>query len=287
MKQFFFVPNGFNADFTSVTPGQVGIAAVDADGKLDAVNDSKGVDKFKQTFYLIIGREKELGGNISVPCSTNHLTITEAQLTEAVTYRGSVAIPEPTVDGHYTIILVKKGLKFNERNRWTATVPVKVGDSAETIAAKLAKYFEANASNLNIAVEVEGAAITINSADDLTMVAADDLMGVEITETPASKGVDKAWIEDLANKCAADAGYLYTYQDLDVNPGYPFSFKQLSETDIDGFKLLTLRFAVPRDNKTRDEVVHQVVHLFGSVNSLSDLFENTYQLPLLTGSVQG
>ena len=284
MKQFFYVPNGVSEDVNNVAPGQAVMAAMNTDGKLVAVNATSSVDKFKQTFYLIIGREKELGGNISVPCSTNHLTITKTQLSEAVSYEGSVTIPEPTVDGHYTIILVKKGLKFNERNRWTATVPVKVGDSAEVIATKLAKYFEANANNLNITVAVEGAAITINSADDLTMISADDLMGVEITETPASKGVDKAWIEDLANKCAADAGYLYTYQDLDVNPGYPFNFKQFSEADVDGFELLTLRFAVPRDNKTRDEVVHQVVHLFGAVSNLRNNLADMFNLPLITSN---
>lgn len=282
MKQFFYVPGGVSNGVNNVAPGQVAIATMDTDGKLVAVTGSSSVDKFKQTFYLIIGREKELGGNISVPCSTNHLTITKTQLSEAVSYEGSVTIPEPTVDGHYTIILVKKGLKFNERNRWTATIPVKVGDSAEAIAAKLAKYFEANANNLNITVTIEGAAITINSADNLTMVAADDLMGVEITETPASKGVDKAWIEDLANKCAADAGYLYTYQDLDVNPGYPFNFKQFTEANIEGFELLTLRFAVPRDNKTRDEVVHQVVHLFGNIENIDNVFSQLNAMPLPT-----
>lgn len=279
MKQFFYVPNGFT-DAIDVAPGAVGLKIM-IDGVLNTDFDTQITDKFKQTFYLVIGREKGLGGNISVPCSTNHLTITNTQLAEAVPYEGSVTIPEPTVDGHYTIILVKKGLKFNERNRWTATVPVKVGDSAEVIAAKLAKYFEANANNLNITVAVEGAAITINSDDDLTMVAADDLMGVEITETPASKGVDKAWIEDLANKCAADAGYLYTYQDLDVNPGYPFNFKQFSEAEIEEFQLMTLRFAVPRDNKTRDEVVHQVVHLFGDISNLYKKFLDLMELPII------
>ena len=281
MKQFFFVPDGYDSNL-NVAPGKVGLAIMD-NGELMPNPTGQITDKFKQTFYLIIGREKELGGNISVPCSTNHLTVTKTQLAEAVPYEGSVTIPEPTVDGHYTIILVKKGLKFNERNRWTATVPVKVGDSAEAIAAKLAKYFESNANNLNITVAVEGAAITINSADDLIMAAVDDLMGVEITETPASKGVDKAWIEDLANKCAADAGYLYTYQDLDVNPGYPFNFKQFSEANIEGFELLTLRFAVPRDNKTRDEVVHQVVHLFGDISGLYNKFQNLMKLPIKVG----
>lgn len=278
MKQFFYVPDGY-VNNSNVLPGKVGLAIM-KDGELRFNPAGEIADKFKQTFYLVIGREKELGGNISVPCSTNHLTITKTSLSEAVEYEGNVTIPEPTVDGHYTIILVKKGLKFNERNRWTATVPVKVGDSAEVIAAKLAKYFEANANNLNITVAVEGAAITINSDDDLTMVAADDLMGVEISETPASKGVDKAWIEDLANKCAADAGYLYTYQDLDVNPGYPFNFKQFSEADIEGFELLTLRFAVPRDNKTRDEVVHQVVHLFGNIEDLLNRFSELRNTPI-------
>ena len=72
-----------------------------------------------------------------------------------------------------------------------------------------------------------------------------------------------AVITDLANKAAADAGIEYTYRDTytELYPAYPINpLKQPDSADA-GYTIFTLRFAVPREMKTRDEVVHQIVQI--------------------------
>lgn len=67
----------------------------------------------------------------------------------------------------------------------------------------------------------------------------------------------------MANKAAADAGIEYTYRDTytELYPAYPFNpLKQPDSADA-GYTIFTLRFAVPREMKTRDEVVHQIVQI--------------------------
>lgn len=67
----------------------------------------------------------------------------------------------------------------------------------------------------------------------------------------------------MANKAAADAGIEYTYRDTytELYPTYPLNpLKQPDSADA-GYTIFTLRFAVPREMKTRDEVVHQIVQI--------------------------
>ena len=62
---------------------------------------------------------------------------------------------------------------------------------------------------------------------------------------------------------AADAGFNDTYQS-DVSLLYPnFPLNPLKQADAadTGFTIFTLRFAEPRDVKTRDEVVNQIVQV--------------------------
>lgn len=217
----------------------------------------------KDTFYLNL--KKASGDTVVLPAYKMHFTFEKSVYEAGSVYTGNVTIADATSDGHYTLILFKKGLKFNERNRWSATVPVKVGDKGADIAAKLVKFFQANANNLNITAEVESAKITItglNKGEDFTLKGADDLLGVAVTETAATVPLnDAAYIADLASKAAADAGYLHTYYDLDVNPGYPLNPLAQNDKADTGFTVFTLRFAVPRQVKTRDEVVHQIVQV--------------------------
>lgn len=268
MRNFIFAKNGFRQAATEV--GYVDVVAMS-----DGVVSSTGNFVYDTPFYIRLVTEN---GNVDLPCYNYHFSANLAKYQAGSKYTASVTIPEPTVDGNYSLILAKKGVKFNERNRWTASVPVKVGDSAEAIAAKIAKFFEANASNLNIAVSVEGAAISLEGnkvGEDFKLIGADELLGVAVEETAATAAIgDYAYIKDLADKAAADAGYLYTYQDVDVNPGYPFEIKDAAQVSGQ-FDILTIRFAVPREVKTRDEVVHQIVQIVaptGTLNQLNELF---------------
>ena len=90
-------------------------------------------------------------------------------------------------------------------------------------------------------------------------------MGIAVTVTTHGLPAygDAAYITDLANKAAADAGIEYTYRDTytELYPTYPLNpLKQPDSADA-GYTIFTLRFAVPREMKTRDEVVHQIVQI--------------------------
>lgn len=270
MRNFIFAKNGYHNNNGNCV--EIVTIGEDSTGLMDVPT----IDDTIKTFYInLLDADKNIIQQF--PCYNYHLSAVYTAYQSGSKYTASVTIPEPTVDGNYSLILAKKGVKFNERNRWTASVPVKVGDSAEAIAAKIAKFFEANASNLNIAVTVEGAAISLegnNVGEDFKLIGADELLGVAIEETAATAAIgDYAYIKDLADKAAADAGYLYTYQDVDVNPGYPFEIKDNAQVTGE-FDILTIRFAVPREVKTRDEVVHQIIQIASPANkNLSALQE--------------
>lgn len=259
MRQFLLAGNGAYPEALPLEAGQFAVTTL-VNGKETISTD--GTD-LKDIFYLNLGRED--GNTVVIAGAPRHFSYVKGVFADGKVYSGNVTITAPAADGHYTLILVKKGLKFNERNRWTATVPVKIGDTADAVAAKLAKFFEANATNLNIEAKVAGAKVTITGlakGEDFKLMGADDLTGIAVTETNAEAGYGSAeYIKDLANKAAADAGYIHTYEDVDVNPGYPLNPLAQPDSADAGYTIFTLRFAVPRHTKTRDEVVHQIVQV--------------------------
>ena len=259
MRQFLLAGSGAYPSALPLTAGQFAITHL-VDGK--ETISANGADIEKKFYFNL----KKADGSVALIAGyKNHISFEKSVYAGGVSYSAEVTIPAPDVDGHFTLILVKKGLKFNERNRWTSTVPVKVGEGAEAVAVKIAKFFEANANNLNITAAVEGAKITITGktkGEDFALIGADDLLGVAVTETHAEAPInDAAYIKDLAAKAAADAGYNYTYEDLDINPGYPLNPLAQADKADTGFTVFTVRFAVPREVKTRDEVVHQIVQV--------------------------
>lgn len=259
MRQFLLAGNVAYGASLPLAAGAVAFTAL-----VDGVQtiDSDG-SKITDVFYLNLGRAEN--GPVVLPGYKRHFSFVKGTYSAGTKYKGEVTITAPTADGHYTLILVKKGLKFNERNRWTATVPVKVGDTAAAVAAKLGAFFTANATNLNISVTVAEGKITIDglkNGEDFKLIGADDLLGVTVTNTAATVAYgDAEYIKDLANKAASDAGFNYTYQELDINPGYPLNPLAQADAADTGFTIFTLRFAVPRQVKTRDEVVHQIVQV--------------------------
>lgn len=259
MRQFLLAGSGAYPEALPLTAGQFAVTTL-KDGKETISADGTDIEK---KFYFNL--KKAEGDTVVIAGSTRHFSFEKSVYSAGSAYSGNVTVTAPQADGHYTLILVKKGLKFNERNRWTATVPVKIGDSADAVAAKLGKFFEANATNLNVTVQVAAAKITITGnakGEDFKLMGADDLAGVAVSETAAVAPLnDAAYIKDLAAKAASDAGFNYTYEDLDINPGYPLNPLAQADKADTGFTVFTCRFAVPRDVKTRDEVVHQIVQV--------------------------
>lgn len=259
MRQFLLAGTGAYPSALPLKVGQFAITVL-KDGKETISADGTDIEDI---FYLNLGRKD--GNTVVIAGSPRHFSYVKGVFADGKVYSGNVTVTAPAADGHYSLILVKKGLQFNERNRWTATVPVKIGDTADAVAAKLGKFFEANATNLNINVQVAAAKITITGltkGEDFKLIGADDLMGITVNETNAEAGYGSAkYVTDLADKAAADAGFSHTYKDLDINPGYPLNPLAQADAVDAGYTIFTLRFAVPRHTKTRDDVVHQIVQV--------------------------
>lgn len=195
------------------------------------------------------------------------LTVTRAKYYAGETFSSTITIPTVVGGNTYTLILVKKGTVFNERNKWTASVSVPFDDittTAADIAEKLGNNFKAMADSgsINVTVTVDEDSITIagiNIGEGFVLMGADALLNVAPTSVQAAApGVGTPdYIKNLASQCAAGKGFDYTYNNGEsIYPGYP---EDISESK---YNVYTFRFKVGRaSSKTRDEKVWQLVHI--------------------------
>lgn len=234
-----------------------------ADGK--EMIDADGT-KITDKFYINLGREAN--GSVVLPAYKKHLTFVKGTYQAAVTFTAILTIEDVNAYSDYSIVIAKKGLKFNERNRWTATIHTGLHPTANDVAEKLVNQINNNTVGHGIKASVSDAKITLiakSKGIDYEILGADELVGIAVTVTTHGLPAygDAAYITDLANKAAADAGIEYTYRDTytELYPAYPINpLKQPDSADA-GYTIFTLRFAVPREMKTRDEVVHQIVQI--------------------------
>lgn len=249
-------------DLTALTVGQLAFSAL--------VNGQHTVDsdgtKIKDKGYIFLGKEDAKGGDVIVPIYKNNFSFTKMVYQAAGAYTGDFTIPAPTVGDDLTVVVVKKGVQFNERNKWTATMRVKDGQDASACAKELAEQLNNNpASGVKAVAEAAKITITaVNKGEDYKIALGDDLFGVAVTETPAITPLaDANYIKDLAMKAAADAGIEYTYQDPAnlIYPGYPLNpLAQPNSVDA-GYTVFTLKFAEPREMKTVDQSINQIVQI--------------------------
>ena len=270
MRQFLLAGNVAYGASLPLAAGAVaftylanGEEMIDADG-------TKITDKF----YINLGREAN--GPVVLPAYKKHLTFVKGVYQAATTFSANLTIGDVNAYSDYSIMIVKKGLKFNERNRWTATIHTGLNPTANDVAKKLANQINNNTVGHGIKASVADAKITLSTDAKIILIAeskgidyeilgADELVGIAVTVTTHGLPAygDAAYITDLANKAAADAGIEYTYRDTytELYPAYPINpLKQPDSADA-GYTIFTLRFAVPREMKTRDEVVHQIVQI--------------------------
>ena len=205
--------------------GAVGFATLNDNGQLAIINSSEAILKNNKKGYVVLGRSAKLGGPVVLPFFANHFSFSIGEYQAATTFEGTITIPENIVAGEeYTVIIAKKGVKFNERNKWTASVVAKESDTAATIGAKLVELINSNTESSGVSASGD-ATITIKanvSGVDYNILGADALLDaeVEITTIGSAAYGDASYVKDLANKAAADAGFEYTYMG-DVNYLYP------------------------------------------------------------------
>ena len=214
---------------------------------------------------IVMGRASKDGGPIIIPFYNKDFSYSKSTYSAAKTFTAKFTVPEPVIMCDHTVIFTKKGIQFNERSNWTASIHVfKDTETAEQVAAKIANYVNNNTATLGLTATVSTATVTVTATKptvDYEITMADALSGTTVTYTTHGElGIaDAEAIKKMANMAAADAGFEYTYMD-DVHylyPNYPLG----TNTTDTGYTVYTLRFAVPRDVKTRDELVHQIVQI--------------------------
>lgn len=263
MRTFLLGSNSDLGDnLTDLTVGQLAFSAL-VNGQHTV--DSNGT-KIKDKGYIFLGKEDAKGGDVIVPIYKNKFSFTKMVYRAAGAYTGNFTIPAPTVGDDLTVVVVKKGVQFNERNKWTATMRVKDGQDASACAKELAEQLNNNpASGVKAVAEAAKITITaVNKGEDYKIALGDDLFGVAVTETPAVTPLaDANYIKDLAMKAAADAGIEYTYQDPAnlIYPGYPLNPLAQPDSVDAGYTVFTLKFAEPREMKTVDQSINQIVQI--------------------------
>ncbi len=209
-------------------------------------------------------------GQIVFPFYKKDLSYSVSTYSVATTFSASFTIASVEASSDYTVIIVKNGVKFNERNKWTSTIHAGKNDTVKNIADKIVAHINANTVGSGVSAvsdDTTNGKITIaakKAGQPYTIVLADELQGLAVitaaTGLPAIN--DAAAIKEMANKAAADAGFEYTYDEFaGLYPAYPLNpLARPDEVDT-GFTVYTIRFAEPRDMKTRDEVVHQIIQI--------------------------
>lgn len=257
-----------NTIVDNLASGAVGFAALNDNGQLAIINTDEPIIDNKKKGYVVLGRSAGLGGPVVLPFFLNHFSYSIGEYQAATTFEGNITVPETIIPGEeYTVIVVKKGVKFNERNKWTASVVAKESDTAATIGAKLIELINSNSESSGVSASGD-AEITIEasvSGIDYTILGADALLDAEVEITTAGSAAygDASYVKDLANKAAADAGFEYTYMG-DVNylyPDYPLNPLKNADSEDTGFNIVTIRFAEQREVKTVDDVVHQIIQI--------------------------
>lgn len=262
MRQFLLAGNVAQKPSFPLAAGAVAFTYLDNGNKTIDADGSKITDKF----YINLGREAN--GPVVLPAYKKHFTFVKGVYQAATTFSAKLTIGDVNAYSDYSIMIVKKGLKFNERNRWTATIHTGLNPAANDVAKKLANQINNNTVGHGIKAFVTNDQITLTAESkgiDYEILGADELVGIAVTAKTNGLPAygDAAYITDLANKAAADAGIEYTYRDTytELYSAYPINpLKQPDSADA-GYTIFTLRFAVPREMKTRDEVVHQIVQI--------------------------
>lgn len=263
MRQFLLGKSvAYPTALTSLAVGQLafvalvsGVETLDSDGT-----------KIKDKGYIYLGKSDAKGGKLVVPIYKNNFSYSKMVYAASTQYTGNFTIADVVAGSDYTVVIVKKGVGFNERNKWTATVRAKAADTVDTIASALASQITANVG-AGVTSAASAGKVTVTAKEkgvDYELTLGDDLFGTEVTQTHATAAVaDAKYITDLAIKAAADAGIEYTYQDAGelIYPDFPLNPLAQDDSADTGFTVYTIRFAEPREMKTVDQSINQIVQI--------------------------
>lgn len=222
-----------------------------------------------KNFGIALGRGANVPAFVIPEVDIDTLEIVKATPAVGAKFSATFTFPTPVVGKEYTVILVKKGTVPTERNLFTTNIVAKT-TTASTEAAALVKYIKNKTNDLfNVTASNSGAAITITAQDDADYeIKFDDGLESVTTssKTAAKKAIgDKAYIQALAQKCAAGKGFnLLDTESRDIYPGYPEAVEDLvpNASGTEGYAIYSLHFATGRKSgKQVDERVWQYVYI--------------------------
>lgn len=270
MRNFILAANAAYPTAVPLTAaGQVSISYLN-NGVETLVKDAATAAGLKNRGMITWKNPNSELGQIVFPFYKKDLSYSVSTYSPATTFSASFTIASVEASSDYTVIIVKNGVKFNERNKWTSTVHAGKNDTVKNIADKIAAHINANTVGSGVSAVSDGETqgkITIaakKAGQPYTIVLADKLQGLAVTTAAAGLPAinDAAAIKEMANKAAADAGFEYTYDEFaGLYPAYPLNPLAQPDKADTGFTVYTIRFAEPRNMKTRDEVVHQIIQI--------------------------
>lgn len=272
MRNFILAANAaYPTEISSMAAGQVSISCL-KNGTEILVKDATTAASLKDRGMITWKNPNSELGQIVFPFYKKDLSYSVSTYKAANTFSANFTIASVEASSDYTVIIVKNGVKFNERNKWTSTIHAGKNDTVKNIADKIIAHINANTVSSGVSAtsntKTEGnITITITAkkaGQPYTIVLADKLQGLAVTTTTAGMPAinDAAAIKEMANKAAADAGFEYTYDEFaGLYPAYPLNPLAQPDKADTGFTVYTIRFAEPRDMKTRDEVVHQIIQI--------------------------
>ena len=292
MRQLLIVksPTSFNTPATPIDNGLTSHGVNDLSGlKVGAISffelgNSVSVHESAPTknFAIALGRKYN-----QHPFIIPEVDINTLHVTKALPYKGhqfSVVFTMPTtiVGKEYTLRFYKKGVVPHERNSWTVSIVASTTTAANEATAFKKAMDSKISDKFNLTTSVSAAQITItgNNFEDWEVKAIDSLSSINLVITNAEKNIgDKAFVTDLASRCAYGKGFADTYRSGDSTiPGYPEDVEDFTLNDsgenrngkdttngkysTSGYAIYTLRFKVGREaSKTRDERVWQNVYI--------------------------
>lgn len=241
-------------------------AASGASGKVAIVETKDGSNV---GLNLVLQRTAEEGGNILYPIYLKDFTWNVANHSAGNKFQAKFTVPAVEKGLEYSVIFVKKGKQFNERANWSFNTRSNDKDTATTIAKQIVDYVNNNKTLLGLTATNNAGEVTVNGVkvgESFAIKLSDELFGETVTVTKGNEGtpafMDAAMVRDLAAKCAADAGFEYTYDEFDgLYPNYDKSPLAQPDSADPGFKVYTLRFTEPRVMGTRKEAVYQIIQV--------------------------
>lgn len=236
-------------DLTNVAAGTIGMWQNDKDAKW--LSTAPSAD-----FSIAYGRPNSQAIVIPIDFASARVTVSTHQA--GTMFNAEITIPDPLAGKDYTLQLIKLGTEKRERYSWTVTD----NGSHKTTAAAMAKSLGDQFTNMIEAgnEQLDGLKVTVNEAkvtieakknyQGWNLIAADDLVGTEVTITAAvAPTLDAAYVKNLASFCSQNRGFSNVYRDgASIYPGYPM------EVEDKNYKMYSIQFKYPRKyGRTRDE----------------------------------